>query len=145
MPKAAIWGKFLRFWPCDFKSLAICILRSGALSSTNTQNLPRGPKDQKNSRFRSRLKISIEPPTAAQNMWGNRDIEIKIFELKDQKFRSRLKISIEIENCFDRWALWGHWLSEPFAIGPVQFRCPRGVAENSFTKPGFWAHFVGFS
>ena len=34
--------------------------------------------------------------------------------------------------------------SEPFAIGPVQFRWPRGVAENSFTKPGFWEHFVGF-
>ena len=29
-------------------------------------------------------------------MWGNRDIEIKIFE-RDQKFRSRLKISIEIK------------------------------------------------
>ena len=22
---------------------------------------------------------------------------------------------------------------------------PRGVAENSFTKPGFWEHFVDFS
>ena len=35
--------------------------------------------------------------------------------------------------------------SEPFAIGPVQFSWPRGVAENWFTKPGFWEHFVSFS
>ena len=35
-------------------------------------------------------------------------------------------------------------LSELFAMGPVQFRWPRGVAENSFTKPGFWEHFVDF-
>ena len=30
-------------------------------------------------------------------------------------------------------------------MGPVQFSRPRGVAENSFTKPGFWEHFVVFS
>ena len=30
-------------------------------------------------------------------------------------------------------------------MGPVQFSCPRGVAENSFTEPGFWDHFVDFS
>ena len=30
-------------------------------------------------------------------------------------------------------------------MGPVQFSRPRGVAENSFTKPGFWEHFVDFS
>ena len=30
-------------------------------------------------------------------------------------------------------------------MGPVQFSCPRGVAKNSFTKPGFWEHFVDFS
>ena len=35
--------------------------------------------------------------------------------------------------------------SEPFAIGPVQFSWPRRVAENWFTKPGFWDHFVSFS
>ena len=29
-------------------------------------------------------------------------------------------------------------------MGPVQFSRPRGVAENSFTKPGFWEHFVDF-
>ena len=29
-------------------------------------------------------------------------------------------------------------------IGPVQFSWPRGVAENWFTKPGFWEHFVSF-
>ena len=65
--------------------------------------LPRGPKDQKNSRFRSRLKISIENEIfeRATHRGPNRDIEIKIFE-RDQKFRSRLKISIEI-NFF--WSL----------------------------------------
>ena len=30
-------------------------------------------------------------------------------------------------------------------MGPVQFSRPRGVAEISFTKPGFWEHFVDFS
>ena len=35
-------------------------------------------------------------------------------------------------------------LSEPFAIGPVQFSWPRGAAGNWFTKPGFWEHFVSF-
>ena len=35
--------------------------------------------------------------------------------------------------------------SELFGIGPVQFSWPRGVAENWFTKPGFWEHFVDFS
>ena len=38
-----------------------------------------------------------------------------------------------------------HELSELFAMGPVQLRCPCGVAENSFTKPGFWEHLVDFS
>ena len=37
------------------------------------------------------------------------------------------------------------FLSEPFATGPVQFSGPRGVAENWFTKPGFWEHCVSFS
>ena len=36
-------------------------------------------------------------------------------------------------------------LSELFAMGPVQFSRPRGVAENPFTKPGFWEHFVDIS
>ena len=35
--------------------------------------------------------------------------------------------------------------SELFAMGPVQFSRPRGVAENSFTKPGFWKDYVVFS
>ena len=34
--------------------------------------------------------------------------------------------------------------SEPFAMGPVQFRRPRRVAENWFTKPGFWGAFCQF-
>ena len=35
--------------------------------------------------------------------------------------------------------------SELFAMGLVQFNWPRGAAENLFTKPGFWEHFVDFS
>ena len=65
--------------------------------------LPRGPKDQKNSRFRSRLKISIENEIFERATHRgpifcgeNRDVEIKNFE-RDQTFRSRLKISIEIK------------------------------------------------
>ena len=27
-------------------------------------------------------------------------------------------------------------------MGPVQFTCPRGLAEDSFSKPGFWEHLV---
>ena len=57
---------------------------------------PRGPKDQKTSRFRSRMKFSSAPPTAALFFVRNRDIKIKMFE-RDQKFRSRLTISIEIK------------------------------------------------
>ena len=30
-------------------------------------------------------------------------------------------------------------------MGPVQFRRPRGVAQNMVTKPGFREHFVDFS
>ena len=30
-------------------------------------------------------------------------------------------------------------------MGPVQFSWPRGVVENSFTKPRFWEHFVDSS
>ena len=35
--------------------------------------------------------------------------------------------------------------SELFVMGPVQFSWPRGAAENSWTKPGFWEQFVDFS
>ena len=72
---------------------------------------PRGPKDQKNSRFRSRLKISIENeiferathrgPIFCGEIEASRSkfsSEIKNFD-RDQKFRSR-------SNFFDRWALW---------------------------------------
>ena len=46
----------------------------------------RGPKDQKNRdferdwKFRARMKFSSEPPTAALFLWGNRDVEIELFE-----------------------------------------------------------------
>ena len=39
--------------------------------------------------------------------------------------------------CSHLSAFWASFQSEPFAIGPVQFSRPRGVAENWFTKPGF--------
>ena len=35
-------------------------------------------------------------------------------------------------------------LLELFAMGPVQFSWPRGVAENWFTKLGFWAALCWF-
>ena len=38
---------------------------SARKSGKEKAHKPRGPKDQKNSRFRARLKISSEPPTAA--------------------------------------------------------------------------------
>ena len=73
--------------------------------------LPRGPKDQKNSRFRSRLKISIgneiferathRGPIFCGEIETSRlkfSSEIKNFD-RDWKFRSR-------SNIFDRWALW---------------------------------------
>ena len=34
--------------------------------------------------------------------------------------------------------------SEPFAVGPVQFGWPCGVAENGFAKPEFGEHFADF-
>ena len=70
--------------------------------------LPRGPKDQKNSRFRSRLKISIENEIFERATHRGPIFcgEIETSRLKssseNQKFRSRLKISIEI-NFF--WSL----------------------------------------
>ena len=51
------------------------------------------------------MKFSSEPPTAALFLWGNRDVEIEIFE-RDQKFRSGA-------NFFDRWALWVRNRTEP--------------------------------
>ena len=73
--------------------------------------IPRGPKDQNNSRFRSRLKISIENeiferathrgPIFCGEIETSRLkflSEIKNFD-RDQKFQSR-------SNFFDRWALW---------------------------------------
>ena len=72
---------------------------------------PRGPKDQKNSRFRSGLKISSENeiferathrgPIFCGEIDTSRlkfSSEIKNFD-RDQKFRSG-------SNFFDRWALW---------------------------------------
>ena len=43
------------------------------------------------------------------------------------------------------WQATNAPVSEPFAIGPVQFNWPRGVAENWFTEPGFWEQFVSLS
>ena len=82
-----------------------------AIATLWCSSVPRGPKDQKNSRFRARLKISSE---------------IEIFECATHRSpifcgeidTLRLKFSIGIENFdrdwkfrsglnfFDRWALW---------------------------------------
>ena len=61
-------------------------------------------KKRKKGRAKSaRLKISSENEIferathlVTHFLWGNRDVEIEIFE-RDQKFRSRLKISSEIK------------------------------------------------
>ena len=99
-------------WKCkyqnEFKSNwcnASWVLRKGvSLSEKASQtgnefqnNLcTRGPKDQKKNRdfdrdwkFRSRIKFSSEPPTAALFLVGKS-------RRRDQKFRARSKISIEI-------------------------------------------------
>ena len=57
---------------------------------------PRGPKDQNNSRFRSRLKISSEPPTAALFLLGK-------LRHRDWNFRARLIILIALENFERDW------------------------------------------
>ena len=70
--------------------------------SVSVYPVPRGPKDQKKMRFRARLKILSENEIFERAvhrghfLWGNRDVEIEIFE-RDQKFRSRSHISIEIK------------------------------------------------
>ena len=80
---------------------------------------PRGPKDQKNSRFRAGVKISSENeiferathhgPIFCGEIETSRlkfSSEIKNFD-RDQKYRSG-------SNFFDRWALWV-WRSRDFA------------------------------
>ena len=68
----------------------------------NVPKFPEGPKIKKNRdfdrdwKFRSRMKFSSEPPTAALFFVGKSRHRDNIFE-RDQKFRSRLKISIEIK------------------------------------------------
>ena len=79
--------------------------------SVREPNQPRGPKDQKISRFRARLKISSENeiferathrgPIFCGEFETSRLkflSEIKNFD-RDWKFRAR-------SNFFDRWALW---------------------------------------
>ena len=56
-----------------------------------------------------------------------------------------LKVLFWLLMCFGRKHPWlCQDFSKLFAMGPVQFSWPRGVAENVFTKPGFWEHFVDF-
>ena len=45
---------------------------------------------------------------------------------------------------FRLFIISGLFESELFVVGPVHFGWPSGVAQNRFTKPGFWEHFVGF-
>ena len=62
--------------------------------------VPRGPKDQNNSRFRSRLKISIENEIF-ERATHRGPIFCGEIEASRLKFSIEIKISIEIEN-FDR-------------------------------------------
>ena len=93
---------------------------------------PRGPKDQNNSRFRSRLKISSEneifrashPP----RLYFCGEIETSRLKFssgiknidRDWKFRSR-------SNFFDRWALWGSETGR-IRFRRVRFQTPSSVS-----------------
>ena len=95
------------------------------------ENTPEGPKTKKirdferDWKFRARMTFSSEPPHRRPYfLWGNRDVEIENFELKDPKF------SIEIEN-FDRdriFLIVGR-------LGPLRYRNlrgPRGMFSGFF-------------
>ena len=53
-------------------------------------------------------------------------------------------LAARVANSITFGELISNLISELFAMGPVQFSWPRGVAENSFTKPGFREYFVDF-
>ena len=107
---------------------------------------PEGPKIKKirdfdrDWKFRSRMKVSSEPPTAALVFVGKSTSRLKISsEIKnfdrDQKFRSR-------SNFFDRWALWVwcRWKFQKTFPGRVrvnlaQQRKPRKEYEKATEKP----------
>ena len=91
---------------------------------------PRGPKDQKNSRFRAGLKISSENeiferathrgPIFCGQIETSRlkfSSEIKNFD-RDQKFRSG-------SNFFDRWALWERFRRFRFRVRFLENRFRR--------------------
>ena len=91
-------GKSRNLGPCTRQS------RSQNRRFRNARNnAPNSHRAQrsKNSRFRwglkfrSRMKFWASHPPRPYFLWGNRDVEIEIFE-RDQKFRSRSKISIGI-------------------------------------------------
>ena len=74
---------------------------------------PRGPKDQKNSRFRARLNISSENEIFERAThrgpifcWENETSRLKFSSLKieffDRYWKNRARL-----NFFVRWALWG--------------------------------------
>ena len=65
-----------------------------------SQEVPRGPKDQKNSRFRSGLKISSENEIF-ERATHRGPIFVGKSRRRDRNFRARSKISIETKN-FDR-------------------------------------------
>ena len=87
-----------------FLIAAIAILRFGASKFANQRTWERAPiKDQKNSRFSMGIEnferewnFRASHPPWLYFLWGNRDVEIEIFE-RDQTFRSRSKISIRIK------------------------------------------------
>ena len=119
--------------------------------------IPRGPKDQKNSRFRSGLKISceneiFERATHCGPIFGGEietsrlkfSSEIKNFD-RDWKFRSR-------SNFFDRWALWATFCVDSRCVPYWALRvpCPWATCERSQgwvedfdlagLESGCWAH-----
>ena len=108
---------------------------------------PRGPKDQKNSRFRAGLKISSENeiferathhgPIFCGEIETSRlkfSSEIKNFD-RDQKFRSG-------SNFFDRWALWEIQPKEE-VFGRISLRTSGQKLRSGPPNPGKQAYWNG--
>ena len=81
---------------------------------------PRGPKDPKKqfSRFRARLKISSEPPTAAYSCGVIETSRLKFSSLKIKHFEIEIEHFERDCQFFDRWALWDVWGGSAFGVFP---------------------------
>ena len=95
-------GEISEHFSWEISCLENKIFRASFVLQTCHPNNPEGPKIKKirdferDWKFRASMKFSSEPPTAALFLWGNRDVEIEVFD-RDLKIRLRLKISIGIE------------------------------------------------